>query len=43
MRRQLEADEQDYEERLAQARKKEAQMRMAHARVRKKPVSGIPQ
>lgn len=37
-RRELEADEREYEERLADARKKEAAMKKARARVTKKPV-----
>lgn len=38
-KRELEADEAEYEERLAAARKKEATMKkMAKARVHKKPV-----
>lgn len=39
-RRELEAEEMEYEQRLAAARKKEAEMkRMANARVHKRPVS----
>jgi chromosome transmission fidelity protein 1 len=42
VRRELEADEQEYEERLAKARKREAAMKtMAKARVVKKTVGAF--